>query len=79
MHVNQVIWHEEYIEAIWETLHRCFIMSEVIHKEVSAGGRLNFFLDSVYKYILKYNTSFHSMLYLNALCHVAVGGISSLR
>ena len=46
MHANQVIWHEENIRIIWEASHQCCIMREVIHKEVNAGGRFNFFLDS---------------------------------
>jgi len=47
MPVNQVIWHEENIRTIWETSRRCCIMRKVIHKEVTVGGRLDFFLDSV--------------------------------
>ena len=46
MHVNQVIWHEENIGTIWETSHRCCIMRRVIHKEITAGGKFDFFLDS---------------------------------
>ena len=46
MHVHQVIWHEENIGIIWEASHRCCIMRKVIHKEVTTGGRFNFFLDS---------------------------------
>ena len=43
MHVNQVIWHEENIGTIWETSHRCCLMRKVIKKEVTAGGRFDFF------------------------------------
>ena len=46
MHVNQVIWHEENIGTIWETSHRCCVMRKVIHNKVTAGGRVDFFLDS---------------------------------
>ena len=46
MHVNQVIWHEKNIGTIWETSHRCCIMRKVIHKEVTAAGRFDCFLDS---------------------------------
>ena len=48
MHVNQVIWLKENIGTIWETSHQSCIMRKVIHKEVTAGGRFDFFLDSVY-------------------------------
>ena len=46
MHVNQVIWHEKNIGTMWETSHRYCIMRKVIHKEVTAGGRFDSFLDS---------------------------------
>ena len=39
----------KYIRTIWETSHRCCIMRKVIHKEVTAGGRFDFFLDSAIK------------------------------
>ena len=46
LHLNQVVWHEENIGTIWETSPRCCIMRRAIHKEVTAGGRFDFFLDS---------------------------------
>ena len=45
-HVNQVVCHEENIGTIWETSNGCCVMNKAIHKEVTAGGRFNFFLDS---------------------------------
>ena len=47
MHVNQVVWHEKNIGTIWQTSHRCCVMRKVVLKEVTAGGRLDIFLDSV--------------------------------
>ena len=49
MHVNKVIWHEENIGTIFETLHRCCIMRKDIRKEVTAWWKLEFFLDSILK------------------------------
>ena len=46
MHENKFVWHEKNIGTIWETSHRCCIMRKVIHTEVTAGGRFDFFLDS---------------------------------
>ena len=46
MHVNQVIWHEGNIGTIWDTSYRCCIMRKVIHKEVTARGGFDFFVDS---------------------------------
>ena len=45
MHVSQVIWGEENIGAIWKTSHRRCILRKAIRKEVTAGGRFDFFLD----------------------------------
>ena len=46
MHLNQEILHEENGEAKFETSNRCCIVRMVIRKEVTTGGRFNFFLDS---------------------------------
>ena len=46
MHGNQVIWFEENIGPKWETSRQCCVLRKVICKEVTAGGRFNFFLDS---------------------------------
>ena len=48
MHSDEVIWHEESGGTTWKTSHRCCIMRKVISKEVATGGRLHFFLDSVF-------------------------------
>ena len=42
-HVNEVVWHEENGGTIWEPSHRCCIVRKVIRKEVTAGGRFDFF------------------------------------
>ena len=47
MHVNQVILYEENIGPQWETSRQCCVMRKVICKEVTAGRRFNFLLDSV--------------------------------
>ena len=52
MHVNQVMWYEANIGIIWETSDRCCIRRKVIHKEVTAGGRFDLFLDSGERNIL---------------------------
>ena len=45
------------------TLHRCYIMRKAIRKEVTAGGRFDFFLDSgrshsLLSVTIKYETSY---------------------
>ena len=60
MHVNQAIWHGENTRTIWEASHRCCITRKVIHKEVTAGGRCDFIVDSVtqlLKKLRKFNTA----------------------
>ena len=47
MHVDEVLCHGENGGATWETSHRGCIMRKVISKEVTAGGRFDFLLDSV--------------------------------
>ena len=46
MHVDEVLCHGENGGATWETSHRGCIMRKVESKEVTAGGRFDFFLDS---------------------------------
>ena len=46
VHANEVLWQGENGGTTWETSHQCDIMKKVIHKEVGAGGRFDFFLDS---------------------------------
>ena len=46
MHVDEVLCYEENGGATWETSHRGCIMRKVVSKEVTAGGRFDFFLDS---------------------------------
>ena len=46
MHANEIVWYEESGGTKWETSSLCCIMREVIFKEVAAGGRSEFFLDS---------------------------------
>ena len=43
IHVDEVLFHGENGGAIWETSHRDCTMRKVVSKEVTAGGRLNFF------------------------------------
>ena len=47
MHVDEVIWRGENGGTIWETSHRCCTMRKVRSKEVTAGGRFDFYLDSI--------------------------------
>ena len=46
MHVDEVLCYEENGGATWETSHGGCIMRKVVSKEVTAGGRFDFFLDS---------------------------------
>ena len=46
-HVNEVLCHGENRGATWETSHRGCLMGKVVSKSVTAGGRFEFFLDSV--------------------------------
>ena len=46
MHVDEVLCHGENGGTTWETSHRDCIMRKVVGKEVIAGGRFDFFLDS---------------------------------
>ena len=46
MHVDEVFCHGENGLAAWETSHRGCIMRKGLCKEVTAGGRFDFFLDS---------------------------------
>ena len=49
MHVDEVLCHGGgggNGRATWKTWHRGCIMRKVISKEVTAGGRSDFFLDS---------------------------------
>ena len=46
MHVDEVLCHGEN-GATWDTSHRGCIMRKVIGKEVTVGGRFDFFLDFV--------------------------------
>ena len=43
VHANEVLWHGENGGTTWEASHQCCIMRKVIHKEVGAGGRFDFF------------------------------------
>ena len=43
MHVNKEILHEENRRTTWETLHWCCVVKKVIRKEVTTGGRFDFF------------------------------------
>ena len=47
MHVDDVFCYEENGGATWETSHWGYIMRKVVSKELTAGGRFDFFLDSV--------------------------------
>ena len=47
MHVNGVICIEKHGGTTWDTLHQSCFVRKVISKEVTAGGRFDFFLDSV--------------------------------
>ena len=51
MNVDEVLCHGKNGGATWETSHQGCIMRKVVSKEVTAGGRFDFFLDSAYKYI----------------------------
>ena len=46
MNVDEVLCHGKNGGATWETSHQGCIMRKVVSKEVTAGGRLDFFLDS---------------------------------
>ena len=46
MHVDEVRCHGENGRATRKTSHQSCIMRKVISKEVSARGKLDFFLDS---------------------------------
>ena len=46
VHANEVLWQGDSGGTTWDTSHQCCIMRKVIHKEVGAGGRFDFFLDS---------------------------------
>ena len=46
MHVDEVLCHGENGGATWETSHRGCILRKAVSKEVTAGGRFDFFLDS---------------------------------
>ena len=46
VHANEVLWQGENGGTTWETSHRCCRMRKAIRKEVGAGGRSGFFLDS---------------------------------
>ena len=46
VHANEVLWQGENGGTTRETSHQCCIMRKGIHKEVGAGGRFDFFLDS---------------------------------
>ena len=50
IHVDEVLCHGENGGATWETSHRGCILRKVVSKEVTAGGRFDFFLDSVIPY-----------------------------
>ena len=43
IHVDEVLYNGENGGATWEASHRGFIMRKVISKEVTAGGRFDFF------------------------------------
>ena len=47
MHVDEVLCHGENGGATWETSNRGCRMRKVVSKEVTAGGRFDFFPDSV--------------------------------
>ena len=46
MHADEVLCRGENGGAIWETSNRGCILRKVVSKEVTAGGRLDCFLDS---------------------------------
>ena len=46
MHVDEVLWQGENGGTTRETSHQGCIMRTVVSKAVTAGGRLDFFLDS---------------------------------
>ena len=48
MHVDEVLCHGENGGTTWETSYRGCLMRKVVSKAVTAGGRFDFFLDSVY-------------------------------
>ena len=47
MRVDEVLCHGDNGGATWETSHRGCILRKVVSKAVTAGGRLDLFLDSV--------------------------------
>ena len=49
MHTNEVIWHGENVKTRWDASYRYCIARKVICNEFTAGGRSEFFLDSVCK------------------------------
>ena len=46
MHVDEALCQGGNGGATWETSHRGCILRKVVSKEVTAGGRFDFFLDS---------------------------------
>ena len=50
MHVDEVLCLGENGRATWETSHRDCMMRKVMSKEVTAGVRSDFFLDSAGTY-----------------------------
>ena len=52
MRVDEVLCHGENGGATRETSHRGCIMRKAVSKEVTAGGRFDFFLDSGIPYFL---------------------------
>ena len=61
IHVDKVLCHGENGGATRDTVHRGCIMRKVVGKEVTAGGRFDFFLDSGFKlsHALKLLLIFH--------------------
>ena len=57
MHVDEVLCHGENGGATWETSRRGCIMRKVVSKQVTAGGRFDFFLDSKLFITLEYSNS----------------------
>ena len=53
VHVNEAIWLEENGGTTWETLHRRCTMKKVIHKEDTARGRFDNFVDSDFHLVCK--------------------------
>ena len=50
MHVDEVFCHGENGGETWESSHGGYIMRKVVCKELTAGGRFDFFLDSEAQY-----------------------------